>query len=356
MKILLVGSFSAWSADRRISGTVISLDILVKELLKRGIDVISVDSGDIRKSQTFFLPELFKVWWRMFLCAKKADLIALHLSPTGFSILGPIAIFISRILRKPIIFRLFGGMDYEELPWFRRRLAGWSFSRANRVLLQSKSLVDAAKDRGLGSVFWFPTSRKMEPLGAANPHDPCGHRFVYVGQIKKRKGIFHLIEVAKRLGDRFPLDVFGPFYDSLDEKIFEEVPNLTYGGSLPPEDVQEVLRKAKALIFPTFLREEGYSGILIEAFSVGLPVICTHWKFLPEFVPRAAAVFCAPDDADSLEASVIEFLNNPERHSRMSDASFINRLTFSSQLLADDFIGHCQNLVQKYKKSRWRKE
>ena len=38
------------------------------------------------------------------------------------------------------------------------------------------------------------------------------------------------------------------------------------------------------LILPTFFKGEGYPGVIVEAFSLGLPVISTNWRCIPELI------------------------------------------------------------------------
>lgn len=67
-----------------------------------------------------------------------------------------------------------------------------------------------------------------------------------------------------------------------------------------PEDVYEILRNLKAMVFPTYLEQEGYSGIIIESYSVGLPVLCSGWKFLPEIVDERSGILFEPKSSDAI--------------------------------------------------------
>lgn len=349
MKILIVGSFSAWRGDPLASGTVVSLRLLVDELGDRQVEMEVIDTAALRRRRILLPFAVALIGCKLLWKAGGADVITLHLSPNGLSVLGPLAVLVKRVRRRPLIIRLFGGLDYLDIPGIRRRFASFAFSRCDGTLLQTKGLVEAGISRGLGRVKWFPTARRMPPAGEANPHSPEPGRFIFVGQLKRKKGILHLIEASRRLGPRCRTDVFGPFYDDLDERIFTGVANVRYGGTLHPDDVCRELRRAAALVFPTFLDEEGYSGILMEAFSVGLPIICTRWKFLPEFVPRDGAIFCEPDNADALEAAMRRFLENPSWHDTMSEASFAARERFSIDRAADEFLNACAEAKQTFR-------
>ena len=80
------------------------------------------------------------------------------------------------------------------------------------------------------------------------------------------------------------IDVYGPFKDGdCSEKIFENS-RVDYCGVLPPEKVLPTLSQYDVLLLPSFHPGEGYPGIVIEAFSLGLPVIATNWQAIPEIV------------------------------------------------------------------------
>lgn len=45
-----------------------------------------------------------------------------------------------------------------------------------------------------------------------------------------------------------------------------------------------VLKGYFALLFPTYYKGKGFAGTLIDAFSVGVPVIASDWKYNAELV------------------------------------------------------------------------
>ncbi|MEO1626915.1 MAG: glycosyltransferase family 4 protein, partial [Bacteroidota bacterium] len=57
-----------------------------------------------------------------------------------------------------------------------------------------------------------------------------------------------------------------------------------YKGVLSKAEVLPTLREYDVLILPTYYGGEGYPGSIIEAYSLGLPVITTRWKSIPEIV------------------------------------------------------------------------
>lgn len=57
-----------------------------------------------------------------------------------------------------------------------------------------------------------------------------------------------------------------------------------YKGELQPSEVVLTLKQYDVLIFPSHYEGEGCPGILVEALSVGLPIIASNWKYNDEFI------------------------------------------------------------------------
>lgn len=353
-KILIIGSLSARKADSRISGTVVSLNHLVDDLNERGGRCTVLDSGVVRRGSRG------KLWESLCFISKMTkgiyghDLVSLHLSPNGLSLLGPIVFCFCRLARKPVVLRMFGGMDYLELSLFRRCIADWVVRRMDVFMVQSKSLLCSVLDRGVSSAVWFPTTRPVLERGLENPYKKESRHYVYLGQIKKRKGICELLDAFRILGDGYRLHVYGPFYDDLDESLFCSNPNVEYKGVASPDSVDSVLLNSKALVFPTYLKEEGYSGVVIESFAVGLPVLCSEWKYLPEIVDSSCGILFEPQSVDAIVDAIRVFDRNADLRVKLSRGAFAKRHQFSVESGTDRFLKVCSSVVTQRKGSEGR--
>lgn len=119
--------------------------------------------------------------------------------------------------------------------------------------------------------------------------------FIFAGRLDELKGIRVLVAAWKLMGDRAPqLTICGT--GPLEDWCKAETKNLNVKmkGFVSNEETMRLIGTSKALILPT-LWYEGFPVSILEAYSVGTPVICsnlgnagaiveenvTGWKFSP---------------------------------------------------------------------------
>lgn len=102
--------------------------------------------------------------------------------------------------------------------------------------------------------------------------------FIFAGRLDELKGIRTLIEAWKLMGDDAPqLTIYGtgPLEGWCATQINEYKLNIEMKGFVPNENVKTFISKSQALILPT-LWYEGFPMSIVEAYSVGTPVICSN--------------------------------------------------------------------------------
>src|SRR5690606_14456067 len=60
--------------------------------------------------------------------------------------------------------------------------------------------------------------------------------------------------------------------------------NIRYRGIASSGEVRNVLDLYDMLLLPSYYSGEGYPGVVIEGFSIGVPVLTTRWRSIPEIV------------------------------------------------------------------------
>ena len=128
-----------------------------------------------------------------------------------------------------------------------------------------------------GKVFVKPNF--VESEDSFNLGENQKNQFIFVGRLDKLKGIDILFEAWKRMGDTAPnLSVCGtgPMESWCKSFIHQNQVNIEIRGFVPNEEVRKMIANSKALVLATQLYE-GFPMSIVEAFSVGTPVICSDF-------------------------------------------------------------------------------
>jgi glycosyltransferase involved in cell wall biosynthesis len=115
------------------------------------------------------------------------------------------------------------------------------------------------------------------------------NELLFVGTVEKRKGVKHLILLAKFLvaqGIKFKLNIVGTYkeceYVDLIRKMIAD--NNLEGyvsllGRVELNSLESLYKNSKIFVFPSL--HEGYGMVLIEAMSYGLPIIAFNNSAMP---------------------------------------------------------------------------
>ncbi len=107
------------------------------------------------------------------------------------------------------------------------------------------------------------------------------------------------------------------------------------------------LSKYDEVLLPTYYPGEGYPGIIIEAYSVGIPVITTKWKSIPEIADDTCALFVEPRSAQALYEAMITLIQNKDLYLRLCRGAAKKQQLFDSEVWAARFAEYCNDLATK---------
>jgi len=142
--------------------------------------------------------------------------------------------------------------------------------------------------------------------------------FLFVGAIEPKKNLARLIDAYAASGSNYPLIIVGGLawqYDQELEKIADErflryeiaggwaiprrlVRRLSY---VSAEHLVTLMRGARALLFPSLY--EGFGLPVLEAMSLGTPVMTSNLASLPE-IAGGAALLVDPLDIDAMGRAI----------------------------------------------------
>lgn len=109
------------------------------------------------------------------------------------------------------------------------------------------------------------------------PEENRENQFVFAGRLDKLKGIDILFEAWKRMGDNAPKLVVcgtGSMEEWCKSYLQQKSVNIELRGFVPNTEARKLIANSRALILPTQWYE-GFPMSIVEAFSVGTPVVCS---------------------------------------------------------------------------------
>ena len=301
-KLLLFGRQYTKSNSKIVGGVITSFEILKDTLDELNVSYEVVDTN--YRNYRNRLYALIHVLWVTIKGFNGSKYISLHGTATDFFYLAPILVFFAKVVyKKKISLRKFaGGFDeaYENANYVSKLLARYSLMNADAVFFQTKYLIKRFKEYN-NNTYWMPTTRKRVNNTTPDNYD---YKFVFVGQVKYKKGIGEIIDVFSSLNDKYSVDIYGPLDEDINKEIFCHK-NITYKGLLATNEVQPTLALYNVMLMPTHFKREGYPGVIIEAFSVGMPVIATNVRGIKELVPENAGILIDPENVEQLKNAVI---------------------------------------------------
>lgn len=153
------------------------------------------------------------------------------------------------------------------------------------------------------------------PLGQKD--DAIPGDFVFVGRISPEKGPLLFAEAARLSGQRAVFIGDGPQAETLKAQY----PEAAVLGWKDPAEVRKLLRRARALVFPS-VWYEGQPLTVLESLALGTPVIVSDMCAGREFVEDGVSGrWFRSNDASSLAAAMAELADDGVAR-RMSQAAY----------------------------------
>jgi len=292
---------------------------------KNNIDVKIINLLD---SKINFLIDLISLF-------KKKNNIILGASSKLRLLLLPYCYLLSKINNSRIILLPVGGKMVDELnnlPPFLLRAYKIFLKQLDHIYIESKQLRDSLIDM-LGEdnlVSYFPNF-KFRSEKKPEKNSPKNFSMVYLGRIKKTKGVLDIIDAFDILRDKdldIELHFYGTFLneDEFKRKFLRKVKNrdkITYHGYLSDEKLIGTLSNHDAFVFPTYHEGECFPGVMLDAFFSGLPIIASDWRFNSEIVESGKnGLLCEPKNPEKLSEKIKILYDDKELLKDMSDNAF----------------------------------
>lgn len=217
--------------------------------------------------------------------------------------------------------------------------------RADRVIVISRFTADQVE-----RLLEVPADRISlctpgAPEWAARAKPPGGDGYVlFFGTLEPRKNLGVLLDAYEVLaagGKRLPPLVIagktteqsGPWLERIRRHPLSQ--SVRYIGYVDPAKRRELYEGAKLLVQPSF--EEGFGLPVLEAMTVGVPVVAANRGALPEVLGDAGPLIDAEDPAGFADA-IDTIVNDPVAAISATSRGLERARLFSWQRTADDMI------------------
>lgn len=129
---------------------------------------------------------------------------------------------------------------------------------------------------------------------------------LWISNIAPDKGLNHAIEIIQQTDEK--LLIAGPIFPQNKHffehriKPFIDNKKIQFVGEADFEKKNELMKNAKAFLFPIFERQEPFGLVVIEAMACGTPVIAAGTGSMPELIEHGKTGFLVNSNEEAIEA------------------------------------------------------
>lgn len=286
-KVSVLGHFGG--GENLLNGQTVKTKIITEELQRRfgREQVLKIDTHGGWKT-------LVKAPFQTISALKNSRNILIFPAQNGLRIYAPLLSFFRHFFKgRKLHYVVIGGW----LPQFLTKRKGLAKALKNfdGIYVETGTMKSALEARGFENVFVMPNCKKLTVLSENELVYPQGvpYKLCTFSRVMREKGIEDVVKTVTEVNQSFGCTVFSlDIYGQVDEnqtewfgalqKTFPDY--IRYGGLVSFDKSVETLKEYFVLLFPTYYEGEGFAGTLIDAYSAGVPVIASDWKYNTELV------------------------------------------------------------------------
>ena len=182
------------------------------------------------------------------------------------------------------------------------------------------NLVQAAPDPG-------PHEALLREL----PREPF---LLFVGDVRRDKGVHVLLDAYQRLEQRVELVLVGKVWPETPREL---PPGVTLLRHWPNAAVREAMRRCLALVAPS-VWPEPFGIVVVEALAAGRPVVASAIGGIPEIVrDREEGLLVAPGDPASLASALRTIVDDDALRERLAANALVRARTYTPEEVVPRF-------------------
>jgi len=215
-----------------------------------------------------------------------------------------------------------------------------AYKYADVIISPSHFLKDKVLEMGFRhKIYTLYHPLRYEPPLENNPKRK--DNLLFVGRLSEEKRIHLLIELAKRLYDiEIHIIGDGPLKPFLLKRI-QKLANITYFGYQQQDFICKAMETSKYLIIPS-MWPEVYGMVILEAMSVGLPVIGASRGGIPELIGKKRGICFEPDNIRETIEIIRRMMQLP-----LADYNLLSKeaITFAREKNYSSYYNHLAEIL-----------
>lgn len=329
-KILLIGPRNLIKDTHITGGVVVLFENLISYCDEHAIqyNIVDTNKANYKNKLIAYIMILFSI----LINTPKVKQVSLHGTANDYLLIAPFALIISRLFQKTFSLRKFAGNFieiFEHYSTIKKWIVTYTLKGSSVNFFETKYLVEYFKNYN-ENTYWFPNVRKKQVLLTNSTYEK---NFIFIGAVSREKGIDILCQVSNLLPDDYQIDIYGVLHDHFTIEYFNDY-KVKYKGILIVNDVIKTLSEYDILILPSF--REGYPGVIIEALSVGLPIVATNLSGIKEMVDEKSSVLVDVGNIEQLKKAMISI--DEVNYIQMSIAAHEQFKSFDSDIQTKVFF------------------
>jgi glycosyltransferase involved in cell wall biosynthesis len=298
--------------------TLYSRNIFEEEVANNGIKIHNLNLGF--KYNVIGVFKLLNVIKR-----GKYDIIHVHLFPADiFAAIS--SLFLAK--RIKFIFTEHSNYNRRRSIKFFKVIDGFTYSRYDKIVCISKQVEESL-------VMWCPkTVHKTivikNAIPISNRLDFKVNKYydtIFVGRLEESKGVDVLLKAIQILKEKYHRSLRVAIVG--DGSLMKDLKKLALQYGINEyidflgirKDVLELMRKSSIFVLPS--RWEGFGLALLEAMSVGIPIVATKVGGIPELIEDGKdGILVEPENPEELANAMLRLLDEGELRNLISSNAY----------------------------------
>jgi len=220
------------------------------------------------------------------------------------------------------------------------------FRKTDGVIYNTTSMKNRLDQLQARNLEYIPTPLdrdvfKLQPTLTKKPH------FVFLGRLTKAKGVWILLQSFKQVLKVLPqarLTIIGdgPEKNAMAKFVSDNKLNqaIFLADTLNSKEIAKALKKSYGLLLPSF--REGTPASVLEAMSVGRPIVATNVGGLTKLVGKEVGRLTDIGSADQFADGIIKIYQTKYSPIKISEKT----MQFDTKIIAQQYFNYYQSLLK----------